>query len=113
MRKTAKAKPRWPAEDDEMPPRDPHALRLALVRRIARFLNRWRTCPERACRRARRCESARLTCTTLADRRPLDPRKRAILAASIQKALKREMARRAQANAPSTTTRNPPLAGGK
>ena len=39
-----------------------HLLRPMLARRAALFADRWRSCPERLCRRHRYCVQARLQC---------------------------------------------------
>src|SRR5579884_744246 len=55
--------------DDDPPPEDMDACRLELARRIYRFVAdrsyRWRTCPERACKRARACMTREGRCRNL------------------------------------------------
>ncbi|HTS39076.1 MAG TPA: hypothetical protein VMH84_00850 [Xanthobacteraceae bacterium] len=72
-------------------------LRLSLMRSLAPFVNDWRDCSARVCRRYRRCASPALECETLAAPKPRSPAQDAALLASLQRAIKGRAAELARA----------------
>jgi hypothetical protein len=85
-------------------------LRVSLMRSFTMVMNRWRECPVRVCRRARRCAGANFECTKLPPRRPRKPENDAAVMAHVQKVLKRRLAEMGQAYVP-PKLRKPPAGG--
>ena len=84
----ARAAKQKPARDVIRPPLSQQGeLRLSLMRKLAPFLDHWRQCPARACRRHRMCASAALECTDIPDRKPRNPRQDAAALARLQRAI--------------------------
>ncbi|MGE3146414.1 MAG: hypothetical protein AB7K35_12595 [Pseudorhodoplanes sp.] len=67
-------------------------LREALLRKLAAIMDRWRQCPARVCKRARRCASPALECTDLPARRVMTPENEAQMRAYLYKTVRRRMA---------------------
>lgn len=100
MRTRAKVKPRRAPDDDGDPDMmTPEEIRRTLVRQIARVLDRWRQCPARVCRRARRCASPALECTMLPSR-SVTPQNDAAQRAHLYKMVKRRLAEQVQGAVP-------------
>jgi hypothetical protein len=76
----------------QVPPRDQNEFGLALLRKLTGFLNHWRSCPVRACRRHRGCASARLECANARPRKPCTPENEQAALAYLQRALARRLA---------------------
>jgi hypothetical protein len=79
---------------DVEPPADIDEFRYALARKIAMFIDRWRGCPEPACRRHRRCTAPHVRCTNARPRPPITAQQQARLSARIQRALQAAAAQR-------------------
>lgn len=67
-------------------------LRHALLCKLAAVMDRWRQCPARVCKRARRCASPALECTDLPARRAMTPENEAQMRAHFYKTVRRRMA---------------------
>ena len=80
------------AEPQEGEPQDMDAFRRTLARRISVFLDRWRGCPQPACKRHRGCCAPRGTCANARPARPQTDRNRAAMQAALQRALQRRLA---------------------
>jgi len=79
-------------DDDDPVPADIDEFRLELARRIATFVQVWRTCRRPLCRRARRC-AARTACASVANRlRPSSPDKDAAVMANVYRQVQRRLA---------------------
>ena len=74
------------------PQRTQAELRHALLCKLAAVMDRWRQCPARVCRRARRCASPALACTDLPARREMTPENEAQIRAHFYKIVRRRMA---------------------
>ncbi|NWG24282.1 MAG: hypothetical protein HXY30_07680 [Pseudorhodoplanes sp.] len=85
--------------------------REALLRRFTAVLDRWRECPARVCRRARRCAGPDFACIRLPPRRPRKPENDAAAMAHVQKILKRRLAETGQAYAPPKLRKSSPAGG--
>jgi hypothetical protein len=86
-------------------------LRYSLMRSLTTVLNRWRECPARVCRRARRCAGPDFECTKLPPRRPRKPESDAAVMAHVQKILKRRLAEMGQAHVPPKLRKSSPAKG--
>jgi hypothetical protein len=86
-------------------------LRYSLMRNLTMMLNRWRECPARVCRRARRCAGPDFECTKLPPRRPRKPESDAAVMAHVQKILKRRLAEMGQAHVPPKLRKSSPAKG--
>src|SRR4051812_21225024 len=75
-------------DEDDPVPADIDEFRLELARRIATFVQAWRTC---RCRRARRC-AARTTCASIANRVPPSPHEDAAVMANVYRQVQRRLA---------------------
>lgn len=62
-----------------------------LLRALVMAADRWRECPARACRRARRCAHPAIPCRKLPRRRVLTPQNDAGMRAHLYKMVKRRM----------------------
>lgn len=82
---------------DADPPEDIDEFRKALARRIARYIDRWRGCPEPACRRHRRCEAPHVSCTNHRPARPHTPEQTARAMAQVSRMLRQIAARQGTA----------------
>ena len=78
-------------------PEDMDALRHALARRISQLigdrLHRWRSCRERACKRARGCRAPRGSCSNGKQRtKPVNPEQSACALAQFQRMVRERIA---------------------
>ena len=90
-RKPPRGRNRSPDDDDDPVPADIDEFRLELARRIATFVQAWRTCRRPPCRRARRC-AARTTCASIANRVPPSPHEDAAVMANVYRQVQRRLA---------------------
>ena len=83
------------AHDDDPIPDDIDEFRREMVRRIATFLQAWRTCRRPPCKRGRRC-AARMPCASLANLRQLPAHQDPAMISNFYRLLQRGVAGAAQ-----------------